>query len=373
MSISVTEEATSDFVRPLQKVNFKKLDEGGFHKDVRERVDQFFQSNNLSKNANSQMVLKTVLILIGWLTTYFLIIFNAVSPLAMLFLALFHGFCAAMIGFNIGHDAIHGSYTNKPSVNRKLGLIFNLVGANDYVWNISHNIVHHTFTNIPHHDEDISQVPILRMEPTQERWAIHRFQHIYAFFLYTLTSLTWVLRKDFVKFFQHQLGGHYRQSFPKDEMFRLFFYKFVYYTLFIVIPLIMVDLPWYTILAGFVAAHMVEGITLAIVFMLAHIIEGTEFPEPDENGNVNMPWADLQMHTTANFAIKNKVVNYLFGGLNFQVEHHLFPRVCHIHYPRIAPIVKQTALDHNLPYMEHKTFGGALASHIRVLKRFGRA
>jgi linoleoyl-CoA desaturase len=156
-------------------------------------------------------------------------------------------------------------------------------------------------------------------------------------------------------------------------MYRLFFYKALYYSIFIVIPLIMVDLPWYTVLAGFVAAHLIEGITLAVVFMLAHIIEGTEFPEPDEQGNVNMPWADLQMHTTANFAIKNKLVNYLFGGLNFQVEHHLFPRVCHIHYPKIAGIVKQTAHDHNLPYMEYETFFGAIASHIRVLKKFGRA
>jgi linoleoyl-CoA desaturase len=209
------------------------------------------------------------------------------------------------------------------------------------------------------------------MEPTQELKPIHRYQHIYAFFLYGLASLSWVFIKDYVKFFQHQLGGHYRKTFPRKEIFRLFIYKAIYYTLFLVIPLLVVELPWYWIIFGFLAAHFLEGFTLAIIFMLAHIIEGTSFPEPGPDGKVNMPWADMQMHTTANFAIKNPVVNYLFGGLNFQVEHHLFPKVCHIHYSKISKIVKQTAKDHNLPYLEYKTFFGAIASHTRLLRQFG--
>lgn len=317
------------------------------------------------------MVIKTIIILLVWMGSYFLILSNLVSPWAMLLLALLHGFSAAMIGFNIGHDAIHGSYTKNPVLNKRLGLCFNLVGANDYVWNISHNIVHHTYTNIPHHDEDIHLIPILRMEPTQEFKPIHRYQHLYAFFLYGLASLSWVFIKDYVKFFQHQLGGHYRKTFPRKEIIRLFFYKALYYTLFLVIPLIVIELPWYWIVFGFLAAHFLEGFTLAIIFMLAHIIEGTSFPEPGPDGKVDMPWADMQMHTTANFASKNPVVNYLFGGLNFQIEHHLFPKVCHIHYSKISEIVKQTAKDHNLPYLEYKTFFGAIASHTRVLKQFG--
>ena len=119
--------------------------------------------------------------------------------------------------------------------------------------------------------------------------------------------------------------------------------------------------------------HAIEGFTLAIIFMLAHIIEGTEYPIPDKEGKVDMAWADLQMHTTANFATKNKLVNFLSGGLNFQIEHHLFPNVCHIHYTKISQIVKATALEYNLPYIEHPTFFGAMASHTRVLKKLGRA
>ena len=371
MSVLTAEPKKQTKTQPQEKVTFEKLQDDGFQKDVKRRVDEYFATNNLSKNANFEMVFKTLFILGGWMGTYALIITNTVTPMGMLVLALIHGFFTAMIGLNIGHDAIHGSYTSNPNVNKRIGLFFNLVGANDYVWSISHNIVHHTYTNIPHHDEDIKQPPVLRIEPTQDLWWIHRFQHIYAFLLYSFASISWVFVKDYVKFFQHQLGGHYRKTFPRKEIFRLFFYKAIYYTTFLVVPLILVDLPWYFILLGFIAAHLVEGFTMAIIFMLAHIIEGTEYPEPNENGRIELPWADFQMHTTANFAIKNPVVNYLFGGLNFQVEHHLFPKVCHVHYPKIAGIVKETAKDHGLPYLEHKTFFGAIASHTRVLKKFG--
>ncbi|MDX1407944.1 MAG: acyl-CoA desaturase, partial [Saprospiraceae bacterium] len=295
------------------------------------------------------MIVKAILIVIGWLGTYVLIISNLVSPWMMLVLAMCHGFFTAMIGVNVGHDAIHGAFTKSRWLNRRIGLFFNLVGANDYVWNISHNLVHHTYTNIPHHDEDIHQVPILRLEPTQQLWWIHRFQHIYAYFLYGLASLSWVFVKDYVKFFQRQLGAHYRETFPRKEIFRLFTYKALYYLVFLVIPLIVIHLPWYWIVVGFVASHLIEGYVLAIIFMLGHIIEGTSFPEPAKDGRLHLPWADLQLHTTANFATNSRLANWLCGGLNFQTEHHLFPSVCHVHYPNIASIVKTTACEHNLP------------------------
>ena len=135
----------------------------------------------------------------------------------------------------------------------------------------------------------------------------------------------------------------------------------------------MVDLPWSYILLGFVAAHFVEGFTMAIVFMLAHVIEGTTFPEPDKDGKINMPWADFQMYTCSNFGMKNRLVTYLTGGLNYQTEHHLFPKICHVHYPKISKIIEETAKAHDLPYLQHERFFGAVASHTRFLKKFGRA
>ena len=186
---------------PKQKVIFKSPASDNFYHELKKRVESYFRNNNLSKSANAAMVFKTGIILIAWIGTYFLVITNILNPVYAFVIALMHGFITALVGVNIGHDAIHGSYTNNPKTNKFLGLTFNFIGANDYVWSISHNVVHHTYTNIPEHDGDITSLPILRMEPTQKLQKIHRFQHIYAYFFYTLATLSWVFIKDYKKFF----------------------------------------------------------------------------------------------------------------------------------------------------------------------------
>ncbi len=355
------------------KIRFNKTRLADFYPEVKRRVDEYFESRQISKHANGAMVAKTLFILTMFVGTYVLIISNLFAPWVVLLLAIVNGFFTALIGLNIAHDAIHGSFSSNHYVNRAVALWFNIIGANDYMWKITHNIVHHTYTNIPHHDEDIELVPILRLNPEQERWNIHKYQHIYAFLLYPLTSLSWVFLKDYRKYFQTKIGNYDNTRHPKWELFRLIGFKLVYYTLFIVIPFTVINLPWYYILMGFLIMHIVEGITLALVFQLAHTVEGTDFPSPDENGEIDNSWAAHQMYTTADFARKNPVANFLFGGLNFQIEHHLFPKVCHIHYSKISPIVEQTAKDFNLPYIENETFIGAIKSHVRILKAFGRA
>lgn len=354
-----------------KNIRFQRAEKGGFYDTLKNRVNAYFEENKISKHANTEMILKTIFILTVFFGSYLLILSNMFNAWQMLLLAIVNGFFAALIGLNIAHDAIHGSYSSKQWVNKSLATIFNIIGANDYMWNISHNIVHHSFTNIPDHDEDIDQIPIIRLNPKQELWKIHRYQHIYTIFLYSLTSISWVFLKDFKKFFQDKVGN-YKMKNPTVEYFRLFGFKAVYYTLFLIIPLMVIELPWYWILFGFVILHLVEGITLALIFQLAHVVEGTEFPEPDENGKMADNWAALQMRSTSDFATGYPIINFLFGGLNFQVEHHLFPKVCHTHYTKLAPIVKKTAEEFDLPYHSHKTFLGAIRSHIHMLKLFGR-
>ena len=358
-------------IKSSKRVIFERKQKESFQEDVNKRVNEYFDAKNLNKNANYVMKIKTAWIVVGWVGMYILLVTNVVAPPVMLLLAMCHGFLTAMIGINIGHDALHGSFSSNGKVNRLFGLSFNIIGANDYVWKISHNLVHHTFTNIPHHDEDIHPGDVLRIEPTQELKPFHRFQHVYAFFLYCLTSISWVVLKDYKKFFSHQLGAHYRETFPRKEIVRLITYKVIYYIIFLILPFVLIDLPWYYILMGMFMAHFVQGFTLSVIFMLAHIIEGTSFPEPDSEKRIDMPWADFQMHTTANFGMNNRILSYFFGGLNFQIEHHLFPQMCHVHYPQVSRIVKQTAADHNLPYINYPSFSSALKSHIRTLKRFG--
>ncbi|MEP6465839.1 MAG: acyl-CoA desaturase, partial [Parafilimonas sp.] len=273
---------------------------------------------------------------------------------------------------NISHDAVHGSLSSNKSVNKVLGYSFNVIGANSYMWNITHNIVHHTYTNIEGHDEDIELISLLRVSPHQKLRKVHRYQYLYAFFFYSLSSLLWVFVKDYVKFFKKQIGNYSNKKHPRSQYYILFISKAVYYTLFLVIPLVFIHTQWWLILLGFVAMHLVQGLTMAIIFMLAHVVEETDFPLPDDTGNLKNTWAVHQLYTTADFGRNNSLLSFLCGGLNFQVEHHLYPRVCHVHYKRISEIVKETAESFNLRYNDNISFSSAIASHIRFLKALGR-
>ena len=290
----------------------------------------------------------------------------------MLGMGILLGIFGAFVGFNICHDAIHKAFSNKPIVNQTFSFLFSLIGASAYVWSICHNIVHHTYTNIAGHDEDIDVAPgLIRFSHLEPVNKVQRFQHYYAFVLYSFAMLSWVFRKDYKKFFQKKIGEH-NVNHPRIEYFRLFFYKAIYYVLFIVMPLIIIDITWWQLLIGFLGMQFAQGLVLGLVFQLAHVVEGTHFPEPNLQGNVEEAWAEHQMRTTANFAGGSKIAAFLCGGLNRQVEHHLFPKVCHIHYPAIGAIVKRTAAEFNLPYIESLTFTAALKSHYRMLRKLGK-
>ena len=198
--------------------------------------------------------------------------------------------------------------------------------------------------------------------------------YIYVFLFYPLITMNWVLYSDFQKFARPVFGTYEVKKHPKGELTRLIFFKALYYLLFIAIPMITItSLAWYWIIMGFVIMHMVEGLTISIIFQLAHIVEGLEFPEPNEDGEMEENWAVHQLITTANFARKSRVASFLCGGLNFQIEHHLFPQVCHIHYRKISEIVYDTVKEYGLAYNENKTFMGAVFSHIRMMKQLGTA
>ncbi len=355
------------------KIKFDGRDNHGFHAAVRKEVYSYFDKNSIGKNANGKMVFKTVLFVGLLIGLYGLIISNMFGIYMMLFLAILLGMVQAFIGFNVCHDAIHGSYSSNKIVNKIFSYLFNLIGANAYVWSITHNQVHHTYTNVIGHDEDLNVAPgLVCLSPNEKPKAIMRFQQYYAFLLYTLTSLSWVLRKDFKMFFQKEIGKTDNTKHPPIEYFNLFFFKAVYYSLFIVVPLIVLNVTWWQFVIGFIIMHLAEGLVLGLVFQLAHVVESTDFPEPTEQGIIEDYWAIHQMHTTADFARKSSLATFFCGGLNFQIEHHLFPNICHVHYPAISQIVKQTASEYNVPYNESTTFMDALKSHFRSLKQFGR-
>jgi len=353
------------------RLKFTCAKKSQFMATTRTRVDQYFKDANISPNANPLMWFKAVIFLGGFFTLFGLIISGIFNVWLMLPLVILLGMFKAFVGFNVCHDAIHGAFSSNNTVNKIFGYMFHLLGASPYVWSITHNAVHHTYTNIPGHDEDIDVAPgLIRISNEDPVNSIQRFQHWYAFPLYSLASLSWAFRKDYKKFFQPKVGQTVVRH-PKVEYFNLFFFKAVYYFLFIVLPLLVLDITWWQFIIGFLVMHLAQGLTMGLVFQLAHVVEGTDYPMPNDAGNIEEAWAEHQMRTTANFASDSRIAAFFLGGLNRQIEHHLFPKVCHVHYSKIGEIVQQTALEFDIPYIESKTFMQALRSHFRVLRKFG--
>ena len=345
-----------------------------FFATTRKRVDTYFNENGISPHANGAMWTKAIFFLGSYLLMYGLILSNQFGLWTMLGLSLGLGVFAAFIGFNVSHDAIHGAFSSRGWVNRTLSATFYLVGANPYVWKITHNIVHHTYTNIHGHDEDIEIAPgLIRVDTDEPQRPWQRYQHWYAFLLYSLASLSWVFRKDYLKFFKLKIGEYDNSIHPRKEYYTLFITKAAYYFFFLVLPYLVLDLLWWQLAIGFLAMHLIEGLVLGLVFQLAHVVEGTTFPVPTSGATIQEAWAVHQLRTTANFSPQSTIVAFFCGGLNRQIEHHLFPKICHIHYPAITVIVKQTAQEFGLPYLENPSFFTALHSHYRLLKKLGRA
>ncbi|MVM35517.1 acyl-CoA desaturase [Spirosoma sp. HMF4905] len=355
------------------RLKFSKTSKSPFWATLRERVDAYFSQRAISPHANGAMWTKALFFLLGYGLIYGLILSDQFGPWPILGLAVLLGVFAACIGFNVSHDALHGAFSAHLWVNNLLGGSFYLLGANPYVWKITHNLVHHTFTNIPGHDEDIELAPgLVRLDPQEPLRPWHRYQQWYTFPLYALASLSWVFRKDYVKFFKNRIGQHDTATHPRHEYIKLFVAKGLYYIFFLILPLVLLSLSWWQVLVGFLSMHMAEGLVLGLVFQLAHAVEGTSFPLPDEKGTIADSWAVHQLYTTANFAPLSRLAAFICGGLNRQIEHHLFPKICHIHYPAITVIVKRTAHEFGLPYLENPSFGSALYSHFRLLKTLGR-
>jgi linoleoyl-CoA desaturase len=338
------------------------------------RVNEHFKTRNISKNGNAGMFIKTAFMFLIYLIPYVLIITGIVTNIWwMLALCCLMGVAIGGIGLAVMHDANHGAYSSKPWVNRLLGLSLNVVGGNAFNWKVQHNVLHHTFTNIHDVDEDISPRGVLRLSPHGDWKRFHRFQHLYAWFFYGLMTLVWVLVKDYVRIQKYHKEGLLKKqktTFWKEWVV-LLSSKLAYAMYMFVIPALVLPLAWWQLLIGFIVMHYIAGFILAIIFQPAHVIDGSEYPLPDEHGKMDNSWAIHQLHTTTNFANESRVFSWYVGGLNYQVEHHLFPNICHVHYRDISKIVKATAQEFGLPYKSQRTFFGALVGHARMLKQLG--
>jgi linoleoyl-CoA desaturase len=345
-----------------------------FSATLNRRINDYFKTNQIDRHANAEMVIKTVFMFVLYLVPYGLIVGGEITNIYwMLPLVVVMSFGIAGIGLSVMHDANHGAYSNKSWVNDLIGYSLNLVGANAFNWKIQHNIMHHTFTNIHDEDEDISPRGVLRLSPYSDWKSMHRYQYLYAWPLYGLMTIVWVLIKDFVRIVRYQKNGMAEKQHASitKEWLILIFTKLFYITYIFLIPLLLTSLLWWQIILGILLMHYIAGFILTIIFQPAHVIEGTEYPVPDEDNMLENNWAVHQLHTTTNFGNKSRCFSWYVGGLNFQIEHHLFPNICHVHYRKISKIVRSTAKEYGLPYKTAKTFVAALYGHLQLLKQLG--
>ncbi len=354
-------------------IKFSEKHNEEFYKDLRNRVKNYFNTTGKSRFGNASMVVKTIFMFSIYFVPLALLLTIVDNSWLAFGLWCLMGFGMAGIGLSVMHDANHGAYSKNKKVNQWVGYIIHFIGGSDINWRIQHNVLHHTFTNIDGMDEDIDPGKVMRFSPHAPRLKGHKYQHIYAWFLYGLMTIMWFVSKDY-----KQLVRYHKMDLLKTQgisyhkaIIGIIISKTAYITLTFILPLILCDCAWYVTLLGFLAMHFIAGVWLGIIFQPAHVVPSSNYPKPDDSGNIEADWAVSQLFNTANFAPGAKFFSWYVGGLNYQVEHHLFPNICHVHYKNISKIVRETAEEYKLPYNSFKTFGKALREHGRMLYNLG--
>ena len=355
----------------MPKVTFNNKRAQFFH-SLKAEVDHYFKLNGISSKGNIHLYLKAMILLPSALFIYLAVVFTEMPVALTLFLCGLLGFLFASIGFNVMHDACHGSFSKKKWVNELFGYSLNLLGGNAFIWKFKHNIIHHTYTNVDGVDDDIAKSPLMRQCFSQKWVPAHRYQHFYVILVYAISSFAWVAMMDFNKYFKQKVYATPLQKMDLKEHVIFWISKLFYVTAYVAIPIYYVGLGNWAI--GFSVMHVCMGFTLAIVFQLAHVVEQTEFEFAGTNDlEIENEWAVHQIKTTANFSPNSRLISWFAGGLNYQIEHHLFPRISHVHYPALSKIVEQKCKEFDLPYHSNETMWKAVSSHFRMMKLLGQS
>ncbi len=343
-----------------------------FHGELKKRISDYFSQKGKAPTGNGKLYIKAVVLLTAVFALYVHLVFFTPATFWAIAESMLLGCVVAAIGFNVMHDGAHGSFSRYQWINDIASNIANFLGASQHMWKSKHNIIHHTYTNIHGVDDDIEARPLLRLCDEQSHYKIHKYQHVYFPAAYSLLYIYWIFVTDYKKYFSGKIGSVVLRKMTFKEHFEFWFYKLSHAFIFVGLPIYMVGFSAWII--GFLCMGLVAGFVLSIVFQLAHTVEHTHFPLPNEmTGKMEDEWAIHQIKTTANFATRNKVISWLVGGLNFQIEHHLFPKISHVHYPQISKIIKQACEEFGIEYIEYPKLRQAVVSHVSYLRQMGKA
>lgn len=346
------------------------VSENSFHNELRVRINNYFEQKKVKMTGNYKLYLKAVILICSIILIYTHVVFFTPNVFFVVLESILLGVLVAGIGFNIMHDGSHGSFSSHKWINTVSAYTVNVLGANSFLWNMKHNVIHHTYTNIDGVDDDIDVGIFMRMSKTQKKYMMHKYQHYYFWILYSFLYILWIFVLDYIKYFRGSIGEIKINNMKLNDHIVFWLFKALHLFLFIGLPLYFLGIKLF--LVYFLVMTLVAGFVLSIVFQLAHTVEDTHFPQADlKSGKMEDEWAVHQLKTTANFATKNKLVSWFVGGLNFQIEHHLFPKISHIHYPAISDIIRQTCKEFGIEYIEYPKVRYAIASHVNHLKAMG--
>lgn len=332
-------------------------------------VDDYFSATQDSRHGGAPMLFKSALIFAWAIVSYALLLGWATSWAAAVPLSISLGLALAAIGFSVMHDGGHRSYSSRSTTNRWAALALDFLGGSSFVWRFKHNVLHHSYPNVEGADDDIEFLPFLRLSPGQPRYWFHRLQFLYWPFLLIFLAPKWIFLDDYIAVARGEIGGHSLPRLAARDWLTLFAGKLVFALWAIALPLLFLEpLPY---LIGAAIVFGVQGFTLGIVFQLAHAVENASFFPAEGGERESLPWAEHQIATTVDFARDNALLTWFVGGLNFQIEHHLFPQIGHRHYPALAKVVREVCARHGIRPHEHLTLRGALAAHVRHLYQLG--
>lgn len=320
------------------------------------------------------MYLKAWVMLSIYIVPVVLIITNVINhPFWLIFFYAISGIGMAGVGMGIMHDANHGSLSKKNTINNLFSKSLDFVGCSSAVWKLQHNVLHHTFTNIDDHDEDIDTPFFLSFSPNTKKYWIHRFQHFYAWFFYGFLTMNWVTAKDFIALSKYRKMGLLKdKSTHVKEVWKTIMWKVIYFSYILVLPIIFNSASVIWIVVGFLISHFITGLLISLIFQLAHVMPDMSFPKADHNNEIDSNWYVHQLENTSNFSPKSAWLSWFIGGLNYQIEHHLFPNISHIHYRKISVIISETAKEYGLPYYVNKNFFVAIWRHLKMLRDLGK-
>jgi linoleoyl-CoA desaturase len=344
---------------------------GDFQKTLNKRVEAYLRDNNLRRRDIPAMYFKTVVVLAWWLGVYLLLLLGRFPPLINVVLCLVWALAIASVGFNIMHDANHSGYSDHPRVNKLIGLSAEMLGMSGFRWRTKHNVWHHTYTNISGFDDDVETFGLMRLTPREPWKPLYKAQVWYFPVVYSLIGFDFILRDFMMVLFGKSDANHVYPKMKVTDHITFWAGKLCFFMIMFALPLLV--FPWWQVLIGFLIVMLTVGLVMGIVFQLAHINGDAAFPEPmGSPQHIENEWAVHQVETTADFAPHNWLLNFYIGGLNYQIEHHLMPHICHLNYPRLAPIVRATCEEFGIRYTCYDTWRAAFACHLRELSLLGR-